>query len=68
MRSKSDFWLDLQRLEASVAQEGETDEERIASLIDVLDGMPHTKCGVYLENLYRVSVFLNALMAKCKQR
>jgi len=68
MRSKSDFWLDLHRVAEDLEKEGTTDEERIASLTSVLDGLTPAAFGVYLETLARVVTSLNELLARCKTR
>jgi hypothetical protein len=68
MRSQSDFWLDLHRLCDDLDKEGGAIDERMANLLAVLDSMTPATCGVYLENLERVTVALNTLLARCKER
>jgi hypothetical protein len=68
MRSQSDFWLDLHRLADDLDKEGDGVETQVVNLVAMLDGITPTTCGVYLENLERVTAALNALSVKCKER
>lgn len=63
MQSKSDFWLTLHHLANDLEREGDTNEDRIRSLLDVLRNVSHAARFVYQENAVFVLRSLNALVA-----
>ena len=68
MKSKSDFWLSLNKLADDLQIEGATDHERSAALIEVLDALSPATVEAYMENLTAVTGSLNHLLAACKVR
>jgi hypothetical protein len=61
MKSNSDFWLTLHVLANDLEREGETNEERIAKLHEVLSHVSTATRAVYQENAIFVLKALNSL-------
>jgi hypothetical protein len=64
MRSNSDFWLNLHSLANDLEREGKTNEERVASLLELLHYVSPATRAVYQENALMVLNALRALSEK----
>jgi len=68
MKSKSEFWLTLQKLARDLDQEGRDDQSRADGLIAALETLPPATIIIYFAKLESVAASLNALLASCKKR
>jgi hypothetical protein len=65
MRSKSDFWLTLHKLDNDLAKEGDTNSERAESICKVLCALPASAQAFYLSNLETALSALVEIMHRC---
>jgi hypothetical protein len=61
MKSHSDFWLTLHVLANDLEKEGDTNEDRIRTLLEVLHSLSPATQSIYQENALFVLRALNSL-------
>jgi hypothetical protein len=68
MRSKSDFWLTLHKLASDLDKEGNSEQERVASLMVLLESLPAEVVTAYVENLEIVAGVVVELLMRAKTK
>jgi len=65
MKSKSDFWLTLQKLADDLEREGDNPDQQAKSVCDLLETLPQATRDVYLSNLNSAAETLGKVLARC---